>query len=68
MSKSVPVALDLHCCVIMVNEVLPKCGYCKLKTITNTYTYKIILVMWLECRYQDTEVDGSKPGISMLCP
>ena len=27
-----------------------------------------ILVMWLECRFWDTEVDGSNPGISMLCP
>ena len=25
-----------------------------------------ILVMWLECRFLDTEVDGSIPGISML--
>ena len=24
--------------------------------------------MWLECRLQDTEVDGSNPGISVLCP
>ena len=24
--------------------------------------------MWLECRFLDTEVDGSNPGISMLCP
>ena len=24
--------------------------------------------MWLECRFMDTEVDGSNPGISMLCP
>ena len=27
-----------------------------------------ILVMWLECRFLDTEVEGSNPGISMLCP
>ena len=27
-----------------------------------------ILVVWLECRFLDTEVDGSNPGISMLCP
>ena len=27
-----------------------------------------ILVMWSECRFLDTEVDGSNPGISMLCP
>ena len=27
-----------------------------------------ILVNWLECRFLDTEVDGSNPGISMLCP
>ena len=27
-----------------------------------------ILVMWLECRFLDTHVDGSNPGISMLCP
>ena len=27
-----------------------------------------ILVMWLECRFLDTEVDGSNPGISMLSP
>ena len=24
--------------------------------------------MWFECRFLDTEVDGSNPGISMLCP
>ena len=24
--------------------------------------------MWLECRILDTDVDGSNPGISMLCP
>ena len=23
--------------------------------------------MWLECWFPDTEVDGTKPGISMLC-
>ena len=23
---------------------------------------------WLECRFLDTEVDSSNPGISMLCP
>ena len=27
-----------------------------------------ILVMWFECRFPDTEVDGSNPGIRMLCP
>ena len=27
-----------------------------------------ILVVWLECRFLDTEVDGSNPGNSMLCP
>ena len=27
-----------------------------------------ILVMWLECRYIDTEVDGSNHGIGMLYP
>ena len=27
-----------------------------------------ILVVWLECRFLDTEVDGSNRGISMLCP
>ena len=27
-----------------------------------------ILVMWLECRFLDTEIDGSNPDISMLCP
>ena len=27
-----------------------------------------ILVVWLECLFLDTEVDGSNPGISMLCP
>ena len=27
-----------------------------------------ILVMWLECRFLDAEVDGSNPGICMLCP
>ena len=31
-------------------------------------SYNSILVMWLECRFQDTEVDGSNPGSSMLCP
>ena len=28
----------------------------------------IILGVWLECLFQDTEVDGSSPGISMSCP
>ena len=26
------------------------------------------LVLWLECRFLDSDVDGSNPGISMLCP
>ena len=26
------------------------------------------LAMWLECRFMDTEVGFSKPGISMLSP
>ena len=29
--------------------------------------FSSILVMWLECRFLVTEVDGSNPGISMLC-
>ena len=28
----------------------------------------LVMVIWLECRFLDTEVDGSNPGISMLCP
>ena len=27
-----------------------------------------IMVVWLECRFLDTEVDGSDPAISMLFP
>ena len=27
--------------------------------------YLNILVMWLECRFLDTEIDGSNPGISI---
>ena len=27
-----------------------------------------ILVVWLECRFLETEVDGSNPGNSMLFP
>ena len=27
-----------------------------------------ILVIWLECRFLDIEVNSSKSGISMLCP
>ena len=27
-----------------------------------------ILVVWLECRFLEKEVDGPNPGISMLCP
>ena len=27
-----------------------------------------IMAMWLECRFLDTEVDGSNLGIRMLCP
>ena len=27
-----------------------------------------ILVLWLECRFLDTEVDGSNPGSIMLFP
>ena len=27
-----------------------------------------ILVMWFECRFLDTEVDGTNPDLSMLCP
>ena len=31
------------------------------------YGHGSILVMSLECRFLDTEVDGSNPDISMLC-
>ena len=34
----------------------------------NTKSDRSILVMWLECRFLDTEVDGLNTGISMLCP
>ena len=27
-----------------------------------------ILVLSLECRFMDTQIDGSNPSISMLCP
>ena len=30
--------------------------------------YKSILVVWLECRFLVTEVDGLNPGNSMLFP
>ena len=40
---------------------VPRCQIC-LKLM------RTILIMWLECRFLDTEVDGSKPGICMLCP
>ena len=29
--------------------------------------YATMLDMWLQCRFLDTEVDGSNRGISMLC-
>ena len=29
--------------------------------------YALILVVWLECRFLDTEVDGANTSISMLC-
>ena len=29
---------------------------------------KGILVVWLECLFLVTEIDGSNPGISMSCP
>ena len=31
-------------------------------------TCMCILVVWLECRFLDAEVDGSNPGNSMLFP
>ena len=27
-----------------------------------------LFVMWQECRFLYIEIDGSKPGISILCP
>ena len=34
----------------------------------SSYCNRNILVMWLECRFMDTEVDSSNPDISMLHP
>ena len=40
----------------------------RLASICRFKTSRSILVVWLECRFLDTEVDGSNPGNSMLCP
>ena len=32
---------------------------------TFIYLYRSIFVIWIECRFLDTEVDGSNTGISM---
>ena len=40
---------------------------CCVSNLCTTFNYKGILVMWLECRFLDTEVDSSNPRISMLC-
>ena len=34
----------------------------------NIEQQNLSVVMWLECRLLDTEVDGSNPSICMLCP
>ena len=54
---------DFARCVLQyVNVVLLSCVFiCK-------QAFRSILVVWLECRFLDTEVDGSIPGNSMLCP
>ena len=36
-------------------------------TYINTHVYWSILVMWLGCRFLDTEIDGSKPAVSVCC-
>ena len=33
-----------------------------------TMLFVSILVMWLECQFLDTDVDGFNSSISMLCP
>ena len=45
-------------------------GYPDNNVISFTYDMYIysILVVWLECRFLDTEADGSNPGLNMLCP
>ena len=52
-----------------------RCGWIKLRECGKLlygrrYSLKLlsILIMWLECWFLDTEVDGSNPSISMLCP
>ena len=40
----------------------------KIEEDFNIAILRSILVVWLEFRFLDTEVDGSNPGISMLCP
>ena len=39
-----------------------------LKHVVKLLLFWSILVMWLECRFLDTEVDGLNPGINILCP
>ena len=38
------------------------------KLLIFCHVQNIHLVLWLECWFLHAEVDGSNPGISMLCP
>ena len=58
---------NLHPLYVKQRRVIPLVS----KTVYQEHTAELlkrILVMWLECRFLDTEVDGSNPSISMLCP
>ena len=48
------------------NRTATKC--CTAKATSVMCQNWSILVVWLECRFLDTEVDSSNPGNSMLCP
>ena len=42
--------------------------YCIIDMLAIENKVQSILVAWFECRFLDTEVDGSNPGNSMLFP
>ena len=42
--------------------------YCLNNNINTIHQYSSILVMWLECRFLDTDVDGSNLSINMFSP
>ena len=59
--------IDMLILGIELQEIKIDWKWCRVSNNDLSLIYRIILVMWLECWFLDTEVDCSNPTASVCC-